>query len=129
MHGARVLVVEDDELVRLGIRYALAKAGCRVIEARNAAEALAEWEREAGRIDLVVADLFLPAGPAVELAEALRAKGQRMPFVYISAHPQGLARSRGWIDRDAAFLQKPFAFEDLVAEVQRALETGDGSRG
>lgn len=128
MNGARVLVVEDDELVRLGIRYALSKAGCRVFEARDVAEALSSWDREAGAIDLVVADLFLRAGPAVELAEALHARGMKLPFVYISAHPPSLARSRGWIGPDAAFLQKPFAFADLVAVVRRALAEENGER-
>lgn len=130
MRVALVLVVEDEALVRLGIRHALTKAGYRVLEARDKREAVAAWERENGDIDLVIADLYLPVSSGRDLADVLGAERRRVPFLYISAHPASLVRDRGWLDAGEPFLQKPFAHETLVTMVRSILQrSGDEPSG
>jgi CheY-like chemotaxis protein len=102
---ATVLVVEDEFLVRTGISLDLADAGYSVIEAHDAAEALAVLEAKRG-IDLVFSDIHMP-GPidGVGLCRIVRRRWPHIPFILTSAH--------GWPARhglgsDLVFIPKPY---------------------
>jgi CheY-like chemotaxis protein len=98
----RVLVVEDEFLVRDMIAYELAQAGFEVLEAESAEVGLA-LAAQAGRIDLLFTDIRLPGMDGWQLAVAMRARQADVPVIYASGYAERLTplpRSK--------FLQKPY---------------------
>jgi CheY-like chemotaxis protein len=98
----RILVVEDEYLVRDMIAYELTLAGFEVLEAASAEDALALLPKF-DRIDLLFTDIRLPGMNGWKLAEAVRGRHADVPVLYASGYPDGiqlLPRSK--------FLQKPY---------------------
>ena len=80
--AARVLIVEDEKLIRRFVRAALEDEGCRVVEAANCAQGL--LEAGAQNPDLVVLDLGLPDGDGVDFIGQLRGWSD-VPILVLSA--------------------------------------------
>ncbi len=125
-----VLVAEDDRGVRSLVVSTLAAKGYAVIEAENGSEALAAAERHSGRIDLLVADVVMPAMGGRELADRLKARRRGIGVVYMSGYTDDAVHRRGAIEPGAAFLQKPFTPTALAAKVREVLDAkGRGGAG
>jgi CheY-like chemotaxis protein len=102
MQQPRILVVEDEYMVRDMIVHELTLAGFEVLEAASAEAALALLPK-LGRIDLLFTDIRLPGMNGWQLAEDIRARYADMPVIYAS----------GYADRarplpHSKFLQKPY---------------------
>jgi DNA-binding NtrC family response regulator len=119
VHGGRVLLVDDERMLRRVIRRGLVRAGFEVVEADNGVAALELLARE--RFDLVVSDVHMPLMDGVELLEALSTAQSAVPVVLISGslEVQGKedARRLGAFD----FLKKPFALTELHQIALRAV--------
>ncbi|MGE0707899.1 MAG: chemotaxis protein CheB [Planctomycetota bacterium] len=116
-----VLLVEDDSLVRLSVRFYLEGAGYEVLPTSTLAEALETWSRERARIDLVLSDLALPDAQGAELDRRLRAEGAELPVLYMSAlPPEAAARELGLALGEV--LEKPFPPEELLRRVRARLD-------
>jgi DNA-binding NtrC family response regulator len=119
VHGGRVLLVDDERMLRRVIRRGLVRAGFEVVEAENGVAALELLARE--RFDLVVSDVHMPLMDGVELLEALSTAQSAVPVVLISGslEVQGKeeARRLGAFD----FLKKPFALSELHQIALRAV--------
>jgi CheY-like chemotaxis protein/two-component sensor histidine kinase len=110
--AGRVLLVEDEALVRASTADMLVELGYEVEEAETAAEAL---ERvEAGLPDIVVTDHLMPGLSGTELAAALRARHPGLPVLIVS----GYADLEG-LPPDLPRLTKPFRQADLAACIAR----------
>jgi PAS domain S-box-containing protein len=115
--GERVLVVEDDEVVRGLVTEALREAGYRVDAAASSAEAI---ERASDTtIDLLITDVVMPRMGGDLLAHELRRRRPGLRVVFTSGYPSDLASGRIG-DRDH-FLQKPFSIDELLAATATAL--------
>ena len=115
--SVRVLLVEDDELIRMNSTEMLSDSGFAVIEAGNAAEALQVIE--ADRVDVLVTDLGLPDMMGGELAvEALRRKpGLAVVFATGDSNlPEGAPEN-------AVLLTKPYDEQQIVSAVRQAHST------
>jgi DNA-binding NtrC family response regulator len=116
-HG-RVLLADDERLLRRVVRRGLAQAGFEVVEAHNGQAALELLNRE--RFDVVVSDVRMPVMDGIELLQALTRTQSDVPVVLISGSldPQGKEEAH----RLGAFevLTKPFAITDLEQVVRRA---------
>lgn len=98
----RVLVVEDEYLVRDMIAYELKLAGFEVLEAESAEDGLALLAH-GDRLDLLFTDIRLPGMNGWQLAEEIRARHADVPVIYASGYAERLTplpRSK--------FLQKPY---------------------
>jgi len=114
-----VLVVEDEELVRRSLHDILSGRGYRVLQARNAREAMLIENSYGGPIDLMVADLVLPGMGGPELADQLRSARPEMRVLYISGYRNDI-RVRRLEEAGKTFFPKPFtaaAIADKVSEV------------
>jgi PAS domain S-box-containing protein len=120
--GKRVLVVEDDRLVRASLQRFLSGKGYDVLAASDASEAI---ELSANGIDVLVTDMVLPGASGHELAREIRGRAARTQAIFISAHPADLLHQEGKLEPGAHYLQKPFALEELDALIARVL--GDES--
>ena len=112
--GPRVLVVEDEGLVRMLIVETLREAGCAVIEAATADEAV-RMLKCAAEPDILVTDVKLPGVMSgIDLAACVRRTLPDMKVIVTSGHaaPED---ARNVAD---CFLAKPFALKELVGEVR-----------
>jgi two-component system response regulator MprA len=126
--GAHVLVVDDEPAVRESLERALAAEGYGVLLATDGEEALAAIERD--RPDLVLLDVLMPALDGLEACRRLRATGNRVPVLMLTAR-DGVGDRVAGLDAGADdYLVKPFALDELFARIRallrRAAPAGDG---
>jgi FixJ family two-component response regulator len=116
-----VIVVEDDESMREALARLLGAAGFESPAFASAEEFLATGGGEGAAC--VVSDLKLPRTSGLELLDALRARGDRTPFVLITAHDQPGQREEA-IHRGAdAYLIKPFRGTVFLEALRAAIGT------
>jgi two-component system, cell cycle sensor histidine kinase and response regulator CckA len=116
-----VLVVEDEDSLRVVIRRLLEGEGYGVLEAGNGASALEVLERPDQDIGLVLTDLRMPVMDGRQLAAALARRHPALPIVFMSGFTAQLMDMR-LICPHLPFLAKPFRNDDLVATVRGQLE-------
>jgi two-component system cell cycle sensor histidine kinase/response regulator CckA len=118
----RVLIVDDEDLVRAVVARTLQEAGYEVIKARDGREAIDCLEQVGGSIDLVLADVVMPVlgGPA--LAMELERRYPNIPLVWMSGHGRDVELWNEETGREHPFLQKPIPGEVLLQTVAQVLE-------
>ena len=117
---AHILVVEDEEHLATGIRYNLQAEGYRVTTVGDGPSAL-EIISSNERVDLVVLDLMLPGMSGYAVCETLRAEGNAVPVLILSARTLAEDRTRG-IDVGAdQYLTKPFDLDEFLSRVKNLL--------
>lgn len=121
----RVLLVEDEEVVRAVMRQFLEAQGYEVLAAGDADGALRICRDRGGEIDLLVTDLVLPGLDGPELARHVRELvGPELAVLFTSGYPDDAEVVRDIVDRGHAFLQKPFTRDDFVRRVRDVLDGG-----
>ncbi|ETA03114.1 response regulator with CheY-like receiver [Frankia casuarinae] len=112
----RVLVVDDDAAVRESLERSLRFEGYEVATAVDGADALDVIGRE--RPDIVVLDVMMPRVDGLETCRRLRAQGDDVPVLMLTAR-DGLADRVSGLDVGADdYLVKPFALEELFARLR-----------
>jgi two-component system, OmpR family, response regulator MprA len=123
----RVLVVEDDRAVRESLRRSLEYNGYDVSLATDGVEALAGISNT--RPDVVIMDLMMPRVDGLEATRALRAAGQDVPILVLTARDAIGDRVEGLDAGADDYLTKPFALQELLARLRALLRritpTGD----
>jgi len=117
--GARVLVVEDDDLVRRLTGRVLEEAGLRVVEC-DAVGALALISGACDPFDVVVADMVMPTMSGPELVERVTARFPDIAAVFMSGHVDHPIL-KGRTDAQLPMVQKPFTASAIVGCVHQAL--------
>jgi CheY-like chemotaxis protein len=118
----RVLIVEDEEVVRTLASRCLREQGYRVAEAADGAAAIDYLRMHASEIDLVVSDVVMPTMGGRELGQRLTELAPSLPVLYISGFTGDDVVNRGLLDPSAPFLQKPFAPDVLALKVRELLD-------
>jgi two-component system OmpR family response regulator len=112
----RILVVEDDAKIASFVSNGLKQSGFAV---DKAADGVAAWDLVVGTpYDLLVVDVMLPKLDGLGLVQRLRASGQAVPVLFLSAKASVDDRVRGLQAGGDDYLTKPFAFSELLARVQ-----------
>jgi len=119
--GARILLVEDDAIVRALAARALRNAGFIVFEAGHAGEAMQVAADNDGRIDLLFTDIVMPGRSGRELAEQFRAQWPATPILYTSGFTDDAVVRDAVQGADIDLLEKPYSPTTLVQRVQDAL--------
>jgi len=119
-----ILLVEDEEVVRLMLVEVLRQQGYAVVEARRGANALALAEKAARPIDLLVTDISMPGMTGWELAKSLRATRSDLPVLFISGHSDHETKSWGKLDPPPEYLLKPFTLEAFLEKARQMLDRG-----
>lgn len=122
----RVLVVDDDALVRKAVRLTCESEGYSVLEAERGADALGQVER--GRPHIVLLDLMMPDRSGFEICRELRHAGHRMPVVILSAKTDEIDVVLGLEMGADDYISKPFRPRELLARLGahlRKLQPGD----
>ena len=114
----KILLIDDDDLLRKMLHISMTKVGHSVIEARNGRDALEICRVEPP--DLVVTDVVMPEKEGIETIGDLRRLYPTLPVIAISGGGRNSAADYLKIARHmgaVAVLQKPFSIEDLAALV------------
>ena len=118
----RVLVVEDDESIALGLRINLEGEGYLVDVAENGERGL-ELVR-ATSPDLCILDVMLPRMNGLEVLQTIRREGRQMPIIILSARNAEMDKVTGLELGAEDYVAKPFSLAELLARVRAALRRG-----
>ena len=114
---SRVLVVDDERHISEGVRFNLQADGHEVIVAETGERALALLLAADATFDVVVLDVMLPGKNGFEVASELRAAGQYIPILMLTAHGRPEDVLRGFESGADDYLPKPFELGILLARV------------
>jgi DNA-binding response OmpR family regulator len=120
--GKRVLVVEDDPSIAIGLRINLESEGYEVHVAEDGELAL-EMARSLDP-DLLVLDVMLPKKNGLEVLNELRTEGRMMPIIILSAKAGEMDKVAGLELGAEDYVAKPFSLAELLARVRAALRRG-----
>ncbi len=122
----RVLIAEDSDVIREGIRRMLEAHGCDVVAARDGAEAMELADRDALGFDLVSTDVMMPQVDGYELTRRLRAhpRHKNVPIVMVTSRSEHIDRVRGFDAGVDEYLVKPLDSGELVRALERHLHKG-----
>jgi PAS domain S-box-containing protein len=120
--GERILLVEDDDLVRAHAVQLLTSLGYGVVAATNGPEALAQL-RENIPCDLLFTDVIMPGGlTGPRLAEAAHVLRPGLPVLYTSGYTENAIIHHGRVDPGINLLHKPYRKAELAAKLRAVLD-------
>jgi two-component system, cell cycle sensor histidine kinase and response regulator CckA len=122
-HGT-IMLVEDDDPVRIFGARALRNKGYRVIEARSGEAALDLIRRGEEKIDLLITDVVMPHMDGPGLVREVREIHRGLKVIYISGYTEDAFRQRLDSDGGIDFLPKPFSLKQLATKVRDVLAVG-----
>ena len=117
-----ILLVEDDDQVRVVTEGILRRSGYHVIDARNAGEALLLSEKHPGRIHLLLSDVVMPQISGPDLAKRLARARPDMKVLCMSGYTDDSIVRHGVLEARIAFLQKPITPQGLTTKVREVLD-------
>jgi len=120
--GQAILIVDDEEILRVVARAALEQAGYVVLEAEDGADALEILRQEGARIAAVLLDVMMPGRSGVEVFEDLHELAPSVPVIFCSgsiSEKKGASLIRGGAK---AFLRKPYSAHELTDLVRQILQ-------
>ncbi|HVH42483.1 MAG TPA: response regulator transcription factor [Labilithrix sp.] len=122
LQGRRVLVVEDDPSIAIGLRINLESEGYEVHVADDGERGF-ELARSI-EPDLIVLDVMLPKRNGLEILHDLRAEGRTVPIIILSAKSTEMDKVAGLELGAEDYVAKPFSLAELLARVRGALRRG-----
>ena len=122
-HGTEtIMVVEDDETVRMLACQMLERAGYRTIECDGAEQALALAETHDGGFDLLLTDVVMPGANGKELYSRLQARMPELRVLYMSGYTDNVIAHHGILEPGTHFIAKPFTVALLTSRVREVLD-------
>jgi two-component system cell cycle sensor histidine kinase/response regulator CckA len=115
-----ILLVEDEEALRVSTCEFLRSKGYTVLMAGDGAEAMRICQLHTGNIDLILTDIVMPGMDGVEVAKAVRARYPEIRVLYMSGY---INRSVEGLGAGAVLLQKPFSLAVLASKVRASFAT------
>ena len=119
MGGKRVLLVEDDPSILATLKYNLGMEGYEVIAVMDGAEALTLARSRTP--NLIVLDVMLPIMSGMEVCRSLRAEGDTVPILMLTARAEEIERVVGLETGADDYMIKPFSVREVVAKVAAML--------
>ncbi len=125
--GQRILVVEDEDVVRESITEILRENGYTVVAAGNAEEAIHAFEQEKGDFHLVISDVVMPGKSGVELVDDLVARRPDLRVLLSSGYADERSKVSEIKEKGYRFLQKPYRMAELLRMVTQILRAPPGN--
>ena len=116
-----ILLVEDHPAVREFTSAVLKQYGYHVLEAAASEEAFALARQSSGPIHLLLTDVVMPGMNGKGLSDDLKEVYPSLKTLFISGYTADVIASRGILDREVAFLYKPFSPDELAAKIRNVL--------
>jgi two-component system response regulator PhoP len=115
----RLLLIEDDAVLRLGLKRQLEADGYRVDQAADGEDGL--FQAREYPLDLAIVDLGLPKVNGLTVVQTLRAEGRTLPILILTARASWQDKVRGLEAGADDYLVKPFEYPELAARVKALL--------
>lgn len=117
MEQANILIIEDDDDIREGVRILLESENYRVKEAQNGRKGLELLSEE---VDLVILDIMMPGMSGLRTCEEIR-KISNVPVLFLTAKAQESDKLLGLVAGGDDYLPKPFSYGELLGRVRALL--------
>ena len=117
-----ILVVEDEASVSNLVMRVLGGKGYRLLKALNGEQAIAVWNENEGKIDLVLSDVVMPVMGGPEFVKALRESGNDPHVLFVSGYTSNALAALTDAGMDLDLLEKPFSAAELAGRVRLALD-------
>lgn len=117
-----ILLVEDEDAVRVFSSRALRNKGYNVLEARSGEEALTILEKDGSRIDLTITDVVMPQMDGPTLYKHIRSRWPNMKVVFVSGYTEDRLREQFKSGEPIHFLGKPFSLKQLASKVKEIFD-------
>ncbi|TMM50494.1 response regulator [Qipengyuania marisflavi] len=118
--GGKLLLVEDEDMVRAVAERALVRAGYTITTAADGEEGLAHIANGKIEFDLIVSDVVMPAMDGPAMARAIRRVKPKIPILFMSGYAEEQLRNDIDID-NMHFIPKPFSVQQISAKVAEVL--------
>jgi DNA-binding response OmpR family regulator len=122
----RILLVDDEQPIQTLLSFPLQRDGYEVVHASDGREALARFSEQT--FDLVVLDVMLPRMDGLEVCRRLRAKGERVPIIMLSAKSEEIDKVLGLELGADDYITKPFSMREFRSRVKAALRRAGMAR-
>lgn len=120
LNKSKILLVEDEENLALGLEYNLSEEGYNVVWAKDGREAIKYFDEN--EFDLIVLDIMLPYFNGFEIAKLIREKHPQMPILMLTARTQIEDRVKGLELGADDYLTKPFHLKELLLRIKGMLK-------
>lgn len=117
--GSRILLVEDELTLGVGLEYNLMEEGYKITWAKNGREAVDFFNH--GVFDLIILDIMLPYMNGYEVAEKVREKDLKMPILMLTAKTELADKVKGLEKGADDYITKPFHLQELLLRVKGML--------
>src|ERR687883_236246 len=121
---ARILLVDDEQPIQTLLSFPLERDGYEVVAAADGREALARFDEQI--FDLVVLDVMLPRMDGLEVCRRLRAKGETVPIIMLTAKSEEIDKVLGLELGADDYITKPFSMREFRSRVKAALARSPG---
>ena len=122
----RILLVDDEQPIQTLLSFPLQRDGYEVVQAADGAEALARYAEQI--FDLVVLDVMLPRMDGLEVCRRLRAKGETVPIIMLTAKSEEIDKVLGLELGADDYITKPFSMREFRSRVKAALRRSGMAR-
>jgi DNA-binding response OmpR family regulator len=122
----RILLVDDEQPIQTLLSFPLQRDGYEVVQAADGAEALARFDEQV--FDLVVLDVMLPRMDGLEVCRRLRAKGETVPIIMLTAKSEEIDKVLGLELGADDYITKPFSMREFRSRVKAALRRSGMAR-
>ena len=119
--SGKVLLVEDEEMVREIAKEILEEIGYTVLVAETPQEALSLCENKSTHLDLLLTDVVRPGMSGVELRKKIEVIRPGIKVLFMSGYTSNVIAKRGVLEKGVHFIQKPFHMKDLARKVREAI--------
>jgi two-component system alkaline phosphatase synthesis response regulator PhoP len=116
----RILLVEDEDSLAIGLEFNLSAEGYQVTWVDNGKKALEQFN--SGNFDLIILDLMLPYVSGFKVAETIRSHDPQMPILILTARTTLKDRLKGFEIGADDYLNKPFHLEELLLRIKGMLK-------
>ena len=118
--GSRILLVEDEESLALGLEYNLNEEGYNVIIAKDGRQALKYFREK--EFDLIILDIMLPYHDGFEIARRIKEKNPQLPILMLTARSKVEDKLKGLEEGADDYITKPFHLKELLLRVKGMLK-------
>src|SRR6187455_836824 len=115
----RILLVDDEQPIQTLLSFPLERDGYEVVQAADGREALTRFDEQI--FDLVVLDVMLPRMDGLEVCRRLRAKGETVPIIMLTAKSEEIDKVLGLELGADDYITKPFSMREFRSRVKAAL--------
>ena len=122
----RILLVDDEQPIQTLLSFPLQRDGYEVVVASDGREALSRYDEHPP--DLVVLDLMLPRMDGLEVCKRLRAKGETVPIIMLTAKSEEIDKVLGLELGADDYITKPFSMREFRSRVKAALRRSGMTR-